>query len=287
VISAREQLVGNNRTALIVLAGAVGLLLLIACANLANLLVARASVRRGEIAVRTSLGASRARIVQQLLTESTLLAIFGGALGIGAAIAGKRLIIVLFAQQLPRLQEVRLSGEVLGFAMALTAFTAFAFGLLPALHCSRMEPQNALRASSRTSSATERGRRTGEMLVVSEFALTLMLLAGAGLLVNTLYHLSHTDPGFRTNNLLTLRVSLPSAVYATDLQRSSFYRDLLDRLPQLPGVVSAGLTMTMPLQPPGRCSFAGTVPFRRPQRACPRLPSRTLRPAIFKHSESR
>ena len=264
VISAREQLVGNSRTALIVLAGAVGLLLLIACANLANLLVARASVRRGEIAVRTSLGASRARIVQQLLTESGLLAISGGALGIVAAIAGKRLIIMLFAQQLPRLQEVRLSGEVLGFAMALTAFTAFAFGLLPALQCSRMEPQSALRASSRTSSATEHGRHTREMLIVSEFALTLVLLAGAGLLVNTLYHLSHTDPGFRTNNLLTLRVNLPSAVYATDLQRSSFYRDLLDHLAQMPGVVSAGLTMTMPLQPTGNHAWTMFVRGDRP-----------------------
>jgi putative ABC transport system permease protein len=264
VITAREQLVGNNRTALIVLAGAVGLLMLIACANLANLLVARASVRRGEIAVRTSLGASRARIVQQLLTESTLLGVFGGALGIGAAIAGKRLIIVLFAEQLPRLQEVRLSGEVLGFAMALTAFTTFAFGLLPALHCSRMEPQSALRASSRTSSATEDGRSTREVLVVSEFALTLMLLAGAGLLVNTLYHLSNTDPGFRTNNLLTLRVNLPSAVYATDLRRSSFYRDLLNRFQQLPGVVSAGFTMTMPLQPTGDHSWTMFVRGDRP-----------------------
>jgi len=264
VIGAREQLVGNNRTALLVLAGAVGLLLLIACANLANLLVARASVRRGEIAVRTSLGASRARIVQQLFTESILLAISGGALGIGAAIAGKQLIIVLFAEQLPRLQEVRLSGPVLGFAIVLTAFTALAFGLLPALHSSRMEPQSALRASSRTSSATEHGRRTREMLVVSEFALTLVLLVGAGLLVNTLYHLSHADAGFRTNNLLTLRVSLPSAVYKTDLQRASFYRDLLDRLQQLHGVVSAGLTMTMPLQPNGDHSWTMFVRGDRP-----------------------
>lgn len=251
VTGAREQLVGNNRTALLVLAGAVGFLLLIACANLANMLIARASVRRAEIAVRTSLGASRARIVQQLLTESILLAISGGALGIVAAIVGKRLIIVLFADQLPRLQEVRLSGPVLAFAMVLTAFTAFAFGLIPALQCSRMEPQGALRASSRTSSATEHGRHTREMLVVSEFALTLTLLASAGLLVNSLYHLSRTNPGFRTNNLLTLRVSLPSAVYTTDLQRASFYRDLLDRLTQSPGVVSTGLTMTMPLQPNG------------------------------------
>jgi putative ABC transport system permease protein len=264
VIGAREQLVGNNRTALIVLAGAVGLLLLIACANLANLLVARGSVRRGEIAVRASLGASRARIVQQLLTESILLAISGGVLGIAAAIGGKRLIIVLFAEQLPRLQEVRLSGPVLGFAMALTAFTAFAFGLLPALHSSRMEPQSDLRASARTSSATEPGRHTREMLVVSEFALTLMLLAGAGLLLNSLYHLIHTDPGFSTNNLLTLRVSLPSAVYTTDRQRASFYRDLLDRLPQSPGVVSAGLTMTMPLQPTGNHLWTMFVRGDRP-----------------------
>ena len=264
VIGAKEQLIGNNRTLLVVLAGAVGLLLLIACANLANLLVARASVRRGEIAVRTSLGASRSRIVQQLLTESILLAMFGGALGIGSAIAGKRLLIVLFAEQLPRLQEVRLSGQVMGFAIALSAFTAFAFGLLPALHCSRMEPQGALSANSRTSSGTVRGRRTRETLIISEFALTLVLLSGAGLLVNSLYRLSHTDPGFRTNNLLTLRVSLPSAVYATDLQRASFYRDLLDRLQQLPGVVSAGLTMTMPLQPTGNHFWTMFVRGDRP-----------------------
>ena len=264
VIGAKEQLIGNNRTLLVVLAGAIGLLLLIACANLANLLVARASVRRGEIAVRASLGASRARIVQQLLTESILLATFGGALGIGSAIAGKRLLIVLFAEQLPRLQEVRLSGQVMGFAIALSAFTAFAFGLLPALHCSRMEPQGALSANSRTSSGTVRGRRTRETLIISEFALTMVLLSGAGLLVNSLYHLSHIDPGFHTNNLLTLRVSLPSAVYATDLQRASFYRDLLDRLPQLPGVVSAGLTMTMPLQPTGNHFWTMFVRGDRP-----------------------
>jgi putative ABC transport system permease protein len=264
VIGAKEQLIGNNRTALVVLAGAIGLLLLIACANLANLLVARASVRRGEIAVRTALGASRARIVQQLLTESILLAMFGGALGIGSAIAGKRLLIVLFAEQLPRLQEVRLNGQVLGFAIVLSAFTAFAFGLLPALQCSSMEPQGSLSANSRTSSGTARGQRTREALIISEFALTLVLLAGAGLLVNTLYHLSHTDPGFRTNGLLTLRMNLPSAVYATDQQRASFYRDLLDRVPQLPGVVSAGLTLTMPLQPTGNHFWTMFVRGDRP-----------------------
>lgn len=264
VIGAKEQLIGNNRTALVVLAGAIGLLLLIACANLANLLVARASVRRGEIAVRTSLGASRARIVRQLLTESILLAMFGGALGIGTAIAGKRLLIVLFAEQLPRLQEVRLNGQVLGFAIVLSAFTAFAFGLLPALQCSRIDPQGSLSANSRTSSGTARGQRTREALIISEFALTLVLLAGAGLLVNTLYHLSHTDPGFRTNGLLTLRMNLPSAVYATDQQRASFYRDLLDRVPQLPGVVSAGLTLTMPLQPTGNHFWTMFVRGDRP-----------------------
>lgn len=264
VIGAKEQLIGNNRTLLVVLAGAIGLLLLIACANLANLLVARASVRRGEIAVRASVGASRARIVQQLLTESILLATFGGALGIGSAAAGKRLLLVLFAEQLPRLQEVRLNGQVLGFAIALSAFTALAFGLLPALQCSRMEPQGSLSANSRTSSGTARGQRTREALIISEFALTLVLLAGAGLLVNTLYHLSHTDPGFRTNGLLTLRVNLPSAVYATDQQRTSFYRDLLDRVPQLPGVVSAGLTITMPLQPTGNHFWTMFVRGDRP-----------------------
>lgn len=219
--------------------------------------------------MRTSLGASRARIVQQLLTESILLAMFGGALGIGSAIAGKRLLIVLFAEQLPRLQEVRLSGQVLGFAIALSAFTAFPFGLLPALYCSRMEPQGALSSNSRTSSGTARGRRTREILIISEFALTLVLLSGAGLLVNSLYHLSHTDPGFRTNNLLTLRVNLPSAVYATDQQRASFYRDLLDRVPQLPGVVSAGLTMTMPLQPTGNHFWTMFVRGDRPMPPTP------------------
>jgi len=214
--------------------------------------------------VRTSLGASRARIIQQLLSESSLLAISGGVLGIAFAIAGKRLLTALFAGQLPRLQEVRLSGEVLGFAIVLSAFTAFAFGLLPALHCSRMEPQAALSASSRTSSANVRGRRTREALVVAEVALTLVLLASAGLLVNSLYRLSHADPGFRTGNLLTLQIGLPSAVYATDLQRASLYRDLLDRVPQLPGVVSAGLTMTMPLQPNGDHTWTMFVRGDRP-----------------------
>ena len=264
VIGAKEQLIGNNRTILVVLAGAVGLLLLIACANLANLLIARASVRRGEIAVRTALGASRARIVQQLLTESILLATFGGALGIVSAIGGKRLLIALFAEQLPRLQEVRLNGQVLGFAIVLSALTAFAFGLLPALQCSRMEPQGSLSANSRTSSGSARGQRTREALIISEFALTLVLLASAGLLMSTLYHLSHADPGFRTSGLLTLRVNLPSAVYATDQQRASFYRDLLDRAPQLPGVVSAGLTLTMPLQPTGNHYWTMFVRGDRP-----------------------
>ena len=264
VIGAKEQLVGNTRTALAVLAGATGLLLLIACANLANLLVARASGRRVEIAVRTSLGASRARIVQQMLSESILLAISGGTLGIAFAFAGERLLIALFAEQLPRLQEVRLSGQVLGFAILLSALTAFAFGLLPALECSRMEPQDALSGSSRTSSATVRGRRTRETLVVAEVALTLVLLTGAGLLVNSLYRLSHADPGFRISNLLTLQIGLPSAVYTTDVQRASFYRDLLDGLPHLPGVVSAGLTMTMPLQPNGNHNWTMFVRGDRP-----------------------
>lgn len=264
VIGAREQLVGNTRIALVVLAGAVGLLLLIACANLANLLIARASVRRVEIAVRTSLGASRARIVQQLLSESMLLAIFGGTLGIAFAFAAMRFLIALFAEQLPRLQEVRLSGQVLGFAILLSALTAFAFGLLPALQCSRMEPQDTLSASSRTSSATVRGRRTRETLIVAEVALTLVLLVGAGLLVNSLYHLSHTDPGFRTSDLLTMQIGMPSAVYTTGVQRASFYRDLVDRLAHLPGVVSAGLTMTMPLQPNGNHNWTMFVRGDRP-----------------------
>ena len=264
VIGAKDQLVGNNRTALVILSGAVGLLLLIACANLANLLIARATVRRVEMAMRASLGASRARIIQQLLSESILLAISGGALGIAFAFAGKRLLVALFAGQLPRLQEVGLSSQVLGFAVVLSALTAFAFGLLPALQCSTMEPQTALSASSRTSSANVRGRRTRETLVIAEVALTLVLLAGAGLLMNSLYHLSHADPGFRTNNLLTLQIGLPPAVYTTDLQRASFYRDLLDRLPQLPGIVSAGLTMTMPLQPIGNHNWTMFVRGDRP-----------------------
>jgi len=146
----------------------------------------------------------------------------------------------------------------------LSALTAFAFGLLPALQCSTMDPQAALSASSRTSSTNVRGRRTRETLVIAEVALTLVLLAGAGLLVNSLYHLSHTDPGFRTNNLLTLQIALPSAVYTTDVQRASFYRDLLDRLPQLPGIVSAGLTMTMPLQPIGNHNWTMFVRGDRP-----------------------
>jgi putative ABC transport system permease protein len=244
---AREELVGDLRPTLLVLLGAVGCVLLIACANVANLLLARAAGRGREMAVRVALGASRGRIVRQLLTESTMLACVGGLLGLLFAVWGVSLLSSFIPADVPRFDETNLDLRVLGFTLAASVLTGMLFGLAPAIHSSKLDMNEALKEGGR--SATEgRGRnRVRSLLIVSEVALSLVLLVGAGLLIKSFVKLRNTDPGFDPRNTLTASLSLASVRYEKDEQITSFYDQLIERVRALPGVESVGAVSPLPL----------------------------------------
>ncbi|MBO0862940.1 MAG: ABC transporter permease, partial [Chloracidobacterium sp.] len=234
------------------LAGAVGFVLLIACANVACLLLARAAMRTSETAVRVALGASRRRIVRQLLTESLLLSLGGAAVGILLAVWGVDWLTALlagnsnsFSVRLPRLSEIEIDATALGFTLAVSMFTSLLFGLIPALATSKPDLNQALKESSRGAAG---GRhRLRETLVVIELALALVMLIGAGLLMNSFLKLQAVDPGFNPRNALAMTVSLPGASKYVGQARESFYRQLTDRLSALPGVESASVINHLPL----------------------------------------
>jgi putative ABC transport system permease protein len=244
---AQEELVGDLRPTLLVLLGAVGFVLLIACANVANLLLARAAGRGREIAVRVALGASRARIVRQLLTESTLLACVGGLLGLLFALWGVDLLSSFIPQDVPRFDQTSLDLRVLGFTLGASLLTGILFGLAPAIHSARLDMNESLKEGGR--SATEgRGRsRVHNLLVVSEVALSLVLLVGAGLLIKSFIKLRNTDPGFDPRNTLSASLSLAPVRYAKDEQVTQFYDQLIERVSALPGVESVGAVSPLPL----------------------------------------
>jgi putative ABC transport system permease protein len=244
VTSLHESLVGDSRRGLLVLLGAVGLVLLIACVNVANLLLARNAARRTEIAVRAALGAGRARLVRQLLTEGLLLAVLGGALGLLVASVALDALLAFQPEGVARLREVRMDGTVTGFAFLLSLATGLLFGTVPALSLTRDATAHSLRESARTSTS---GDRTRAALVVSQIALAMMLLAGAGLLIRSFTQLRRVDPGFDPRSTLTLRVSLPDAAYTEGAQISGFYQALLARVRELPGVTDAGAVTGLPL----------------------------------------
>jgi putative ABC transport system permease protein len=248
LVPLREQLVGNTRPPLLLLLGAVALVLLIACVNVANLLLARA-VRRGkEIALRAALGARRGRIVRQLLTESVLLAIIGGGLGLAfAAVAGRGLYAWLPADT-PRLAEARLSLPVLGFTAGLSLLSALLFGLVPALQVSRENALGALREVGRTSAASPTRESLRSLLVVGEVALALVLVTGAGLLVKSLWRLQRTPTGLEPERVLTARVALPGALRMDPSAPRRFYALVLDRIAALPGISAVGATQGLPFQ---------------------------------------
>jgi putative ABC transport system permease protein len=242
----QEQLVGNVRGTLFAILGAVAFVLLIACANVANLLLVRASARSSEIAVRTALGAATGRIVRQLITESLLLAAAGAVLGIGLAAWVVKAIVALGPRLLPRLSEVSVNGRVLAVSVAVAILTGLVFGLVPALYTARPDVAAMLRESVRGSSRGGMNRlRSG--LVVAEMALAVVLLFGAGLLIKSFVALLNVDTGFRTENVVTFDVALPAAKYARDGARIAAMSTLTTRLAAVPGSQSVGVINGRPL----------------------------------------
>jgi putative ABC transport system permease protein len=246
VIPLREGLVSDYHNALLILMGVVGLVLLIACANVANLLLARASTRAKEVAIRTALGAGRWRVFRQLLTESIVLGLMGGALGLTLAFWGLDLLLAAIPIEFPFWMKFELDSRVLGFTTGVALLTGLIFGAAPALQASRVDLNEALKDGGRDASGAGRHRLL-RSLVVAEVALSLVLLIGAGLMMRSFMRLQHTNPGLNPENLLTLRVDLPGAKYDTPEKQRTFYKELLERVGALPGVEAAGAVSNLPL----------------------------------------
>ena len=244
VIPMQEEIVGNSRTMLLMLLGGVGLVLLIACANVGNLLFTRALSRRKEIAIRFALGAARGRVFQQLMTEALLLASAGGALGLLLAYGTLTSASTLLASQVPRAEEISIDGRVLLFAVVVSMLTGMLAGTLPAVRAGRSDLNDALKEGGRSDGAIGIGTR--RLLIVCEVALSLVLLMGAGVMVQSLLALRYGDTGFDPNNVLTLRVRLVNARYPSPSQRSSFFDLALQRIRALPGVEAAGTINDLP-----------------------------------------
>ncbi|MEY2493826.1 MAG: hypothetical protein QOJ45_318 [Verrucomicrobiota bacterium] len=259
----QERLVRSVRPSLLVLLGAVALVLLIACANVANLLLARAASREKEVAIRTALGASRTRIIRQMLTESLLLSIIGGVLGLLLSVWLTDLLISLNPPDSPRFGEVSLDYRVLAFTIMISGLTGLVFGLVPALQSSKLDVSGSLKQGGRTSEGT---RRTSarSLLLIGEVALSLMLLVGAGLLIKSFLRLQEVKPGFNPQNVLTTSISLPGAKYKEKPQRAQFYRTLIERLKALPGVQAVGAGVNLPFRASGYGIGRAYVPEGRP-----------------------
>ena len=241
----RDQLVRAARAALLALLGAVGFVLLIACANVANLLLARAAGRQKEIAIRAAMGASRARIVRQMLTESVLLSAIGGTLGLLLSVWLTDLLRSILPEGAFRLDHIGVDYRVLGFALAISALTGFLFGLVPALQASKLDVSGSLKEGGRSGEG-HRQTSARNLLLIGEVALSLMLLIGAGLLIKSFLRLQEVRPGFNPHHVLVTSLALPGAKYK-DQQRPEFFRRLAQRLEVLPGVQAVGGGITLPL----------------------------------------
>src|SRR5262245_43972473 len=246
VISLRDQLVGDFRLALLVLFGAVGLVLLIACANVANLLLAHAGAREKEIAIRLAIGATRGRLLRQLVTESVLLALLGGVLGMLIAAWGADVLLRLSPVEIPRLDHLVINTSILGFTLAVALFTGFIFGLVPALQASKPHLSRTLKEGGRDSQSD--GGRVRGALVVAEVALAVVLLVGAGLLLKSFMRLQRVDFGFNPAGVLTFNLQLPISSYPDWRQVSELYSALIVRLKSVPGVQSADAAGFLPLE---------------------------------------
>jgi putative ABC transport system permease protein len=244
--SLHESLVGDIKPMLFVLLGAVGFVLLIACANVANLLLARAADRQKEIAIRTALGASRYRVFGQLITESLLLSTMGGSLGLILSLWGVDFLLSLNPGTLPRTEELSIDGNVLLFTLGISFLTGLIFGLVPSLQASKPDLNVTLKEGGRGTAGAARGRLRSS-LVVSEVAMALVLLIGAGLLLKSFYNLYQVNPGFNSQGLLVMDLLLPTAKYKDQNSWAAFYKEAIDRIENLPGVLSVGATTILPL----------------------------------------
>jgi len=243
----KENVVGKVETPLLMMLGAVGFVLLIACANVAHMLLARTADRQKEIAVRVALGAGKARVVAQFLTENLLLAATGAAAGLLLAFGGTKALIELSPEYIPRVEMVGIDAHVVIFLMCITVLTALAFGLAPAMHAASGNLSDALKEGGRGDSESVRRHQLRSVLVASEFALAFMLLIGAGLMVRSFYALQSVDPGFNPHNVLSMVVSVAGTKEEEGNRREVFYRDLLQKVRTLPGVSSAGAINHLPL----------------------------------------
>jgi putative ABC transport system permease protein len=255
VVPLRTQFTGEIRRPLLILLGAVGFVLLIACANVANLLLARASARRKEIAVRAGLGASRRRIARQLLTESVMLSVIGGTLGVLVAWWGTKALVALSPPALIDLKRVSVNLPVLGFTLGLAVLTGLIFGLAPAWEATRFDLHGSLKEGGKNVGGGAGGHRVRSLFVITQVALALVLLVGAGLLVKSLNRLQAVDPGFNPKRLLTVRVGLPVARYQEEPKRIEFFKQAIDRMKAIPGVEAAGAINT----PPFTGLYSGTT----------------------------
>jgi putative ABC transport system permease protein len=273
-----QQLTGSVRPALLVLSGAVALVLLIACVNVANLLLAQAAARQKEVAVRTALGASRRRMVRQLLTESLLLALVGGGCGLLLATWGLRAISALIPAGVRVSGGLALDGRVLVFTLVLALVSGALAGLMPALQMTRSDLSATLRDGTRAGSVTSRGRRTLRALVIVETALAVLLAVGAGLLVRSFSRLTGVDPGFRPGGVLTLHVPLAGTQYDDDARKAAFYTAVLERVRALPGVEAAGAVSNLPMS--GSEGISGFIVEGMTRPASGRMPMADRREAM-------
>jgi len=263
VVPLTEQVVGNVKPALLVLIGAVALVLLVACANVASLLLARASAQQKEFAIRTALGASRVRIVRRLLTEAMLLSLTAAVAGTLLSLWGIKAMLSLSRDNLPRASEVTVDMRVLGFAVAIALLTSVIFGLTPALQASKINLSESLKEGSRGLSFGKRSNRVRSSLVIAEVALSLVLLVGAGLMIKSLARLLRVDPGFKPENTLTMNIALPGSKYPAANQQIAFFQDVTHRVESLAGVRSVGLISSAPLSGgvyAGGFSIEGRIP---------------------------
>jgi predicted permease len=243
----REETVGKIRPALLMMLGAVGFVLLIACANVANLVLARTLARRREIAIRTAMGATRGRVIGQLLVETVLLSVIGGALGLVVAHFGIQLLLKYFADKLPQMNAIGLSGPVLAFTFGLAVLTGVLSGLIPAITMTRGDVNEGLKQGLGRTDAESGGSKTRSALVAVEVALSLVLLAGAGLMIRSLWKLQQINPGFDEHNVLTMTVQVGKKQFASAAEEAQFFERVQERVRAIPGVESAGVVDSLPL----------------------------------------